>query len=133
MNELKDNLLDIVDRENQVLFESIASNAEYYKVCYEVVDYLWDYVDVKLILFVSYLASFMISYCRARAEVFFKGDFDIGLMARSERLFYLFITMLIAFFYGFAAEFLFIFMWLVLGTYFYRSIKILAQIKKAEN
>ncbi len=45
MNELKDNLLDIVDRENQVLFESIASNAEYYKVCYEVVDYLWHYVE----------------------------------------------------------------------------------------
>ncbi|NVM36041.1 MAG: CDP-alcohol phosphatidyltransferase family protein [Candidatus Lokiarchaeota archaeon] len=95
-------------------------------------NYLWDYIDMKLILFIAYLISFMISYCRARAEVFFKGDFDIGLMARSERLFYIFITMLFAFFFGFVAEFLFIYMWLVLGTYIYRSIKISTQIKKAE-
>jgi len=94
--------------------------------------YLWNFFDMKLIIFIAYLISFMISYCRARAEVFFKGDFDIGLMARSERLFYIFITMLFAFFFGFAAEFLFIYMWLVLGTYIFRSIKILAQIKKAE-
>ncbi|MCK4380478.1 MAG: CDP-alcohol phosphatidyltransferase family protein [Candidatus Lokiarchaeota archaeon] len=96
-------------------------------------NYLWDYIDVKLIIFISYLISFMISYCRARAEVFFKGDFDIGLMARSERLFYLFITMLFAFFFGFTAEFLFIFMWLVIGTYIYRAGKILTLIKKLEN
>lgn len=95
-------------------------------------NYLWDIFDMKLILFIGYLISFMISYCRARAEVFFKGDFDIGLMARSERLFYLFITTLIGFFFSFTAEFLFIYMWLVLGTYIYRSIKISAQIKKTE-
>lgn len=94
--------------------------------------YLWNFVDMKLILFISYLSSFMISYCRARAEVFFKGDFDIGLMARSERLFYLFITMFIGFFYGFTAEFLFIYMWLVLGTYIFRCTKILNQIKQSE-
>ena len=94
--------------------------------------FLWGFIDMKLIIFISFLASIMISYSRARAEVFFKGDFDIGLMARSERLFYIFITMLFAFFFGFAAEFLFIYMWLVLGTYIFRSIKILAQIKKAE-
>ncbi len=75
----------------------------------------------------------MISYCRARAEVFIKGDFDIGLMARSERLFYIFITMLIAYFYGFTAEFLFVFMLLVLCTYLYRASKISNQIKKVEN
>lgn len=96
-------------------------------------NYLWDYIDMKLILFISYLISFMISYCRARAEVFFKGDFDIGLMARSERLFYIFITMLIAFFYGFMAEFLFIYMLLVICTYLYRVIKISNQIKELEN
>ncbi len=96
-------------------------------------NFLWDYIDMKLILFISYVVSFMISYCRARAEVFFKGDFDIGLMARSERLFYIFITMLFAFFYGFTAEFLFIYMWLVIGTFLYRSKKISLQIKKKEN
>jgi len=95
--------------------------------------YLWYFLDMKLIIFIAYLASFMISYCRARAEVFFKGDFDIGLMARSERLFYISITMLFAFFFGFAAEFLFIFMWLVIGTYIYRAGKILTLIKKLEN
>ena len=95
--------------------------------------YLWNFFDMKLILFIGYLISFMISYCRARAEVFFKGDFDVGLMARSERLFYIFITTLIGFFYGFTAELLFIYLWLVLGTYIFRSIKILAQIKKLEN
>ncbi len=96
-------------------------------------NFLWDYIDMKLILLISYVVSFMISYCRARAEVFFKGDFDIGLMARSERLFYIFITMLFAFFYGFTAEFLFIYMWLVIGTFLYRSKKISLQIKKIEN
>ena len=74
----------------------------------------------------------MISYCRARAEVFFKGDFDVGLLGRSERLFYIFITTLIGFFFGFTAEFLFIFMWLVLGTYIFRCTKILNQIKQLE-
>lgn len=61
---------------------------------------LWKCIDMKLIIFISFFASIMISYTRARAEVIFKGDFDIGLMARSERLFYLFLTMLISFFYG---------------------------------
>ena len=95
--------------------------------------YLWNFIDMRLIIFISYLISFMISYCRARAEVFIKGDFDIGLMARSERLFYIFITMLIAYFYGFTAEFLFVFMLLVMCTYFYRAKKISNQIKKVEN
>ncbi len=96
-------------------------------------NFLWDYVDMKLILLISYVVSFMISYCRTRAEVFFKGDFDIGLMARSERLFYIFITMLFAFFYGFTAVFLFIYMWLVIGTFLYRAKRISFQIKKVEN
>jgi hypothetical protein len=72
----------------------------------------------------------MISYTRARAEVIFKGDFDIGLMARSERLFYLFITMIIAFFYGFMEIFLFIYMWLVIGTFIFRMTHIYFQIKR---
>ena len=72
----------------------------------------------------------MISYSRARAENFFKGDFDIGLMARSERLFYLVITMMISFFWNFVKEFLFLFMWLVVITYIFRMIKIYNVLKK---
>ncbi|MFX1346041.1 MAG: CDP-alcohol phosphatidyltransferase family protein [Promethearchaeota archaeon] len=91
---------------------------------------LWNFIDMKLIIFISFLASLMISYTRARAEVFFKGDFDVGLMARSERLFYLFITMIIAFFYGLMGEFLFIYMWLTILTFIFRMIKIYYQIEK---
>ncbi|MBY8987736.1 MAG: CDP-alcohol phosphatidyltransferase family protein, partial [Candidatus Lokiarchaeota archaeon] len=36
---------------------------------------LWGIIDMKLIIFVSFLSSIMISYLRARAEVFFKEDF----------------------------------------------------------
>ncbi|MHA2005934.1 MAG: CDP-alcohol phosphatidyltransferase family protein [Promethearchaeota archaeon] len=91
---------------------------------------LWNLIDTKLIIYISFSISIMISYCRARAEVFFKGDFDIGLMARSERLFYLFITMIVAYFYGFTSEMLFIFMWLVLSTFVFRVISIYYMIKK---
>ena len=94
---------------------------------------LWKYIDLKLIVFISFFASIMISYTRARAEVIFKGDFDIGLMARSERLFYLFITMAISFFYGFMEEFLFIFMCLVSATLIFRIRRIYSQIKKSES
>jgi len=92
--------------------------------------FLWDIIDMKLIIFIIFLASIMISYSRARAENFFKGDFDIGLMARSERLFYLVITMIISFFWNFEREFLFLFMWLVLGTFIFRMIKIYYLIRK---
>lgn len=93
---------------------------------------LWNLIDMKLIIFISFLATIMISYTRSRAENFYKGDFDVGLMARSERLFYLMITSLIAFFYGFFNEFLFLFMWLLIGTAIFRYIKISKQIKKQE-
>ncbi|MFX1374533.1 MAG: CDP-alcohol phosphatidyltransferase family protein [Promethearchaeota archaeon] len=94
--------------------------------------FLWGFIDLKLIIFTSFLSSIMISYTRARAAVIFKGNFDIGLMARSERLFYLFITMIIAFFYGFMNEFLFIYMWLVIGTFVFRTVDIYFQIKKLD-
>lgn len=93
---------------------------------------LWGLFDMKLIIFVSFLSSIMISYLRARAEDFFKGDFDFGLMARSERLFYLVITMMIANFYGYVNEFLFIFMLLVLVTAFFRYFKIAKLIRDYE-
>ena len=94
--------------------------------------FLWGIIDMKIIIIVSFLSSIMISYLRARAEVFFKGDFDFGLMARSERLFYLVITMMIANFYGYVNEFLFIFMLLVLATAFFRYFKIVKLIKDYE-
>jgi len=93
---------------------------------------LWGIIDMKLIIFLSFLSSIMISYLRTRAEVFFKGDFDFGLMARSERLFYLVITMMIAHFYGYVNEFLFIFMFLVLATACFRYFKIVKLINAYE-
>lgn len=94
---------------------------------------LWNFIDMKFIIFISFLASIMISYARTKAQVFLRGDFDIGLMARSERLFYICITMLIGFFYGFVNEFLFFFMWLVIGTALFRFIKINSEIKEEIN
>ena len=93
---------------------------------------LWGFLDMKIIIFISFLSSIMISYLRARAETFYKGDFDYGLMARSERLFYLFITMLIANFYGFVNEFLFLFMILVIATAYFRYFKIKKLIRNFE-
>ncbi len=93
---------------------------------------LWSIFDMKIIILISFFISIMISYLRARAEVFFKGDFDFGMMARSERLFYLFITMLIANFYGFVNEFLFLFMILVIATAYFRYFKIKKLIKNFE-
>jgi phosphatidylglycerophosphate synthase len=93
---------------------------------------LWGIIDMKLIIFVSFFSSIMISYLRSRAEVFFKGDFDIGLMARSERLFYLVITMMIAYFIGYVNEFLFIFMLLVVATAFFRYFKIAKLLRAYE-
>ncbi|MHA1489365.1 MAG: CDP-alcohol phosphatidyltransferase family protein [Promethearchaeota archaeon] len=101
--------------------------------CFE--DLLWNLIDMKLVIFISFFCSLMISYSRARGENFLKkkkGDFDIGLMARSERLFYLFITSIIAFFFNFLNEFLFIFMWLVIGTAIFRFLKINKYIKELE-
>ncbi len=101
--------------------------------------FLWILIDVKLIIFITFLASLMISYMRARAENFFKkemnkGEFDLGLMARSERLFYIFITSIVCFYINaFYNEALFLFMWLVLGTAFFRFIRINNQIKKLQH
>ncbi|MFX0056943.1 MAG: CDP-alcohol phosphatidyltransferase family protein [Candidatus Hodarchaeota archaeon] len=93
---------------------------------------LFNFIDMKLIILFSLFSSIMISYLRARAEVLFKGDFDIGLMARSERLFYLFITCLISHFYGYLNEFLFVFMILVILTAFIRYFKIIRLIMEFE-
>ncbi|MFX0041470.1 MAG: CDP-alcohol phosphatidyltransferase family protein [Candidatus Hodarchaeota archaeon] len=119
-------------------FDSIMDRFSEFIIFYGLLVYCWDKMlwnlfDMKLIVTIAFLGSIMISYTRARAYVFFKGDFDIGLMARSERLFYIFITLLIAFFFGFMDELLFVFMWLVIGTAIFRFVKINNQIKKEVN
>ena len=94
---------------------------------------LWTLIDVKLIVLTSFLATLMISYMRSRAENFYRGDFDVGIMGRSERLFFLFISALIAYFYGYYNELLFLFMLLVIGTAIFRYIKISQQLKLRKN
>jgi len=91
---------------------------------------LWKIIDVSIIVYVSFLTSVMISYSRARAEVFFKGNFDVGLMARSERLFFIFISMLLAFFFNIVSELLFLFMCLVIATFIFRVVRIYFLLKK---
>jgi phosphatidylglycerophosphate synthase len=93
---------------------------------------LWNVIDMKVVVFLAFWFSIMISYLRARASNILNGDFDIGLMARSERLFFLVISSLIAFYFGFFNVFLFLFMWLVLGTLIFRFMKINKQIKENE-
>lgn len=91
---------------------------------------LWNIIDLKFIIIITLIASIMFSYSRGRAEALFKGDFDVGLMARSERLFYIFITMLIAHFIGRGEYFLFLFMILVVLSALYRGVNIYLQIRK---
>jgi archaetidylinositol phosphate synthase len=93
---------------------------------------LWFIIDMKFIVLTSLFASIMISYSRSRAQTFHKGDYDIGLMARSERLFYIFIASILSAFFGFLNEFLFGFFLLVVLTALYRGIKIYKIIKLAE-
>ena len=95
-------------------------------------DILWGIINMEIVVIVILVGSLMISYLRAKAEVLFKGDFDYGLMARSERLFYIFITMLISNYIGFVNEFLFIFMFLILGTGIFRFYKIKKMIQDFE-
>lgn len=90
---------------------------------------LWYILDMKFVVFISLLASIMTSYSRARAETISEKDFDIGLMARSERLFYIFITNFISYFIGFEDYFTFIFMILVSFTALYRGIRIYSIIR----
>ena len=92
--------------------------------------FLWNFIDMKIIVFISFFTSILISYSRARAEVFYKGNFDIGLMARSERLFFIVVASTISFFYDIFVIFLFIFMLLVIGTFIFRIIRIYYIIKK---
>jgi len=92
---------------------------------------LWTFLDMKLIIFIAFTSTIMISYSRARGETIYKGDYDVGLMARSERLFYLFIISIIVYFYSELFNiFLFIYMLLVIATFIFRGLKINKQIKE---
>jgi phosphatidylglycerophosphate synthase len=95
-------------------------------------NHLWIIIDMRIVIVISFLSSIMISYTRARGESLVKGDFDVGLMARSERLFFLFLSFLLASFFGFINELLFIFMLLVIFTAFYRYYKINKLLDLAE-
>lgn len=85
---------------------------------------LFGILDMKIVVFFCLFFSIMISYSRARAEIIYQGDYDIGLMARSERLFYLVITSIYSFFYDFMTIFIFIFLLLAFGTFLFRYFKI---------
>lgn len=93
---------------------------------------LWFIIDIRIIIIISFFCSIMISYMRTRGENLVKGDFDIGLMARSERLFFLFLSFLIAYFFGYIKEMFFIFMLLVLVSALYRFFKIRKTIHVSE-
>jgi phosphatidylglycerophosphate synthase len=90
---------------------------------------IWQLIDMRIIILVAFLASIMISYSRARAEIIYQGDYDIGLMARSERLFYIFIAACIGQFFGYFSELIVLFMCLVVATALFRFFKIYSQIK----
>ncbi len=93
---------------------------------------LWNILKLDYVIIVSFIASIMISYIRAKAENVYKGDFDVGLMARSERLFYIVISMIFVYFFGYIGEILFLFMILVILTALFRFYKINNLIKKFE-
>jgi phosphatidylglycerophosphate synthase len=115
-------------------FDSFMDRISEFIILLALVFYFWDrsfwILDMNFIILIAFLASIMFSYSRARAEALFKGDFDVGLMARSERLFYIFITMLVAYFIGLGELFIFLFMVLVVLSAIYRGVYIYIQIKK---
>ena len=115
-------------------FDSFMDRISEFIILLALAFYFWDssfwILDMNFIILVGFLASIMFSYSRARAEALFKGDFDVGLMARSERLFYIFITMLVAYFIGLGEFFIFLFMVLVVLSAIYRGVYIYFQIKK---
>lgn len=108
-------------------FDSTMDRVSEFVIFFALLLHFWNSIffglDMKLVVFISFLGSIMISYSRARIENFSDGDFDIGLMARSERLLYLVITSLLSFFFGFFDVFVFVFMWLVILTALFRFVK----------
>jgi CDP-diacylglycerol--glycerol-3-phosphate 3-phosphatidyltransferase len=119
-------------------FDSIMDRTSEFVIFFSLLVYyrnqiLWYFIGVPIIIIISFIASIMISYIRAKAENIYDGDFDVGLMARSERLFYIVISMIIIYFYGFIGEILFLFMVLVILTALFRFYKLNNLIKDFEN
>jgi len=119
-------------------FDSIMDRTSEFVIFFSLLVYyrnqiLWYVIGVPIIIIISFIASIMISYIRAKAENIYDGDFDVGLMARSERLFYIVISMIIVYFYGFIGEILFLFMVLVILTALFRFYKLNNLIKDFEN
>ncbi len=83
-------------------------------------DLLFDFISMPLIVSVSFFFSIMISYSKARGEVLKEGDYDIGIFARSERLFYLVVSSIVSLFLPLLNILLLIFMILIILTAFYR-------------
>ncbi len=119
-------------------FDSIMDRLSEFNIYFALIVYcrsiiLWNFLDLRLVIIISLFSSVMISYTRAKAENVYNGDFDVGLMARSERLFYIVIAMILAEFYGYIGELLFIFMILVILTAFFRYFKLRHLITDFEN
>lgn len=87
------------------------------------------------LIIIAALSSFLFSYMRARTELIQKGyDTNVGLMARSERLFFLFVISILSSFFGFV-----IFTWgfilftiLIVLSAFYRYNSYRMQIHASE-
>lgn len=88
-----------------------------------------------LLIALSLISAFMFSYMRARCELIQKGfDTNVGLMARSERLFFIFLISIFAHFYG-----LYVFTWgfviftaLTFLSFIYRFYSYKTQISSKE-
>ena len=59
--------------------------------------FLWGESFHQVLILLSVFGSLMISYVRSRAENVSNSDFDVGIFARSERLFFLFLICVIPF------------------------------------
>ena len=119
-------------------FDSIMDRASEFVIFFSLLFYyqnelLWNIIRLPIIIIIAFIASIMVSYIRAKAENIFDGDFDVGLMARSERLFYIVISMVFVYFFGFIGEILLLFMILVILTALFRFYKLNKLIKDFEN
>lgn len=88
----------------------------------------WNLIEINFIIYISLGASLLISYARTRAQNISPGDYDIGLMGRSERLFFISISSIL----GWLWECLPIFMILTVSTAIFRLVKACTIIKKED-
>lgn len=94
--------------------------------------FIFGMILYRIFLIMILIFSILISYMRARIEIEIphnKYDFDIGLFARSERLFMIFLVSIIPFREFFTYGLIFLAIGVVL-TFFYRGIKYLKILGK---